>query len=80
MKLFYFCVCLHISVAVTRPVCIHRLHVSILLQFTLSEACHSRYNHSELPKPVFPIQYTLGSVQVLLQLTSYITMDNSHSA
>jgi len=66
-------------VAVTKPVPIHTLHVIILLQYTLSVACHSPGNPSALPELALPIQ-ALGSVQVLLWFTSYSTTDNSHSA
>jgi len=61
------CVCIaHFdSVAITKPVPIHTLHVIILLQFTLSVACHSPGNPSALPELALPIQ-ALGSVQVLL--------------
>ena len=48
------------SVAVTKSVPIHTLHVIILLQYTLSVACHSLGNQSALP-----IQ-ALGSVQIPL--------------
>ena len=81
MNFLYFCVWIaHFDqVAVCKPVPFHTLHVIILLQVTLSVACHSPGNQSELPELALPIQ-AIGSVQVLLWLTSYSTTDNSHSA
>ena len=58
MNFLYFCVWIaHFDrVAVTKPVPFHTLHVIILLQVTLSVACHSPGNQSELPELALPIQ------------------------